>query len=79
MRQLSAYVLPVYSWASPRGTATPIGDPPNILVGASARVVTVGMMVAGYHISFLHYMRACFMRMLIIVVLAMFSCWGLRC
>jgi Na+/H+ antiporter NhaD/arsenite permease-like protein len=75
--QLSTYDLPVYSWASPWGTATLIGDPPNILIGASANVVTVGMMEkAGYHISFLHYMRVCFVPMLITVVLAMFYLLG---
>ncbi|MEW6387739.1 MAG: SLC13 family permease [Thermodesulfobacteriota bacterium] len=40
------------------------------LIGASANVVTVGMAEkAGYHISFLGYMKACFFPMLITVVL----------
>jgi Na+/H+ antiporter NhaD/arsenite permease-like protein len=42
------------------------------LIGASANVVTVGLAEkAGYHISFLGYMKACFIPMLITVALAM--------
>lgn len=41
------------------------------LIGASANVVTVGMAEkAGYHITFLSYMKACFFPMLITVALA---------
>jgi Na+/H+ antiporter NhaD/arsenite permease-like protein len=41
------------------------------MIGASANVVTVGLAEkAGYHISFLHYMKACFVPMLITVGLA---------
>ncbi|MDP3182944.1 MAG: ArsB/NhaD family transporter [Desulfobaccales bacterium] len=40
------------------------------LIGASANVVTVGMAEkAGYHISFLGYMKACFVPMLITVAI----------
>jgi len=42
------------------------------MIGASANVVTVGMMdKAGYQISFLSYMKACFVPMLITVTLCM--------
>ena len=42
------------------------------MIGASANVVTVGMMEkAGYQISFLSYMKACFVPMLITVTLCM--------
>jgi Na+/H+ antiporter NhaD/arsenite permease-like protein len=42
------------------------------MIGASANVVTVGMAdKAGYHISFLGYMKACFVPMLITVAIAM--------
>ncbi len=42
------------------------------LIGASANVVTVGMAEkAGYHISFLGYMKACFIPMLITVAISM--------
>jgi Na+/H+ antiporter NhaD/arsenite permease-like protein len=42
------------------------------MIGASANVVTVGMMEkAGYHISFLGYMKACWWPMLITVAIAM--------
>ena len=42
------------------------------MIGASANVVTVGMMEkAGYQISFLSYMKACFVPMLITVTLGM--------
>ena len=41
------------------------------MIGASANVVTVGLAEkAGYHISFLYYMKACFVPMLITVGLA---------
>jgi Na+/H+ antiporter NhaD/arsenite permease-like protein len=41
------------------------------MIGASANVVTVGLAEkAGYHISFLYYMRACFVPMLITIILA---------
>jgi len=41
------------------------------MIGASANVVTVGLAEkAGYHISFLHYMKACFVPMIITVGLA---------
>ncbi|HLD48561.1 MAG TPA: ArsB/NhaD family transporter, partial [Desulfobaccales bacterium] len=41
------------------------------MIGASANVVTVGLAEkAGYHISFLYYMKACFVPMLITVILA---------
>jgi Na+/H+ antiporter NhaD/arsenite permease-like protein len=41
------------------------------MIGASANVVTVGLAEkAGYHISFLYYMKACFVPMLVTVVLA---------
>jgi Na+/H+ antiporter NhaD/arsenite permease-like protein len=41
------------------------------MIGASANVVTVGLAEkAGYHISFLYYMKACFIPMIITVVLA---------
>jgi Na+/H+ antiporter NhaD/arsenite permease-like protein len=41
------------------------------MIGASANVVTVGLAEkAGYHISFLYYMKACFVPMLISVILA---------
>ena len=47
------------------------------MIGASANVVTVGMMEkAGYHVSFLHYMKVCFVPMLITVLLAMFYLLG---
>ena len=47
------------------------------MIGASANVVTVGMMEkAGYHISFLHYIKVCFVPMLITVVLSMFYLLG---
>jgi Na+/H+ antiporter NhaD/arsenite permease-like protein len=47
------------------------------MIGASANVVTVGMMEkAGYHVSFLHYMKVCFVPMLVTVVLAMFYLLG---
>jgi Na+/H+ antiporter NhaD/arsenite permease-like protein len=40
------------------------------MIGASANVVTVGLAErAGYHISFLAYMKACFVPMLITIVL----------
>jgi Na+/H+ antiporter NhaD/arsenite permease-like protein len=43
------------------------------MIGASANVVTVGLAEkAGYHISFIYYMKACFVPMLITVVLASF-------
>jgi Na+/H+ antiporter NhaD/arsenite permease-like protein len=43
------------------------------MIGASANVVTVGLAEkAGYHISFLYYMKACFVPMLITIVLASF-------
>jgi len=43
------------------------------MIGASANVVTVGLAEkAGYHISFLYYMRACFLPMVITVILATF-------
>jgi Na+/H+ antiporter NhaD/arsenite permease-like protein len=42
------------------------------MIGASANVVTVGLTEkAGYHISFMYYMKACFVPMLITVALAM--------
>jgi len=42
------------------------------MIGASANVVTVGLAEkAGYHISFMAYMRACFVPMLITVALCM--------
>jgi Na+/H+ antiporter NhaD/arsenite permease-like protein len=42
------------------------------MIGASANVVTVGMAEkAGYHISFLGYMKTCFVPMLITVAIAM--------
>jgi Na+/H+ antiporter NhaD/arsenite permease-like protein len=42
------------------------------MIGASANVVTVGMAEkAGYHISFMGYMKACFIPMLITVAVAM--------
>jgi Na+/H+ antiporter NhaD/arsenite permease-like protein len=42
------------------------------IIGASANVVTVGMLEkAGYHISFLGYMKACWWPMLITVAIAM--------
>jgi Na+/H+ antiporter NhaD/arsenite permease-like protein len=42
------------------------------MIGASANVVTVGMAEkAGYHISFMGYMKACFVPMLLTVALAM--------
>ena len=41
------------------------------MIGASANVVTVGLAEkAGIHISFLYYMRACFVPMLITIILA---------
>jgi Na+/H+ antiporter NhaD/arsenite permease-like protein len=41
------------------------------MIGASANVVTVGLAEkSGYHISFLYYMKACFVPMLITVALA---------
>jgi Na+/H+ antiporter NhaD/arsenite permease-like protein len=41
------------------------------MIGASANVVTVGLAEkAGYHISFLYYMKACMIPMLITVALA---------
>jgi Na+/H+ antiporter NhaD/arsenite permease-like protein len=41
------------------------------MIGASANVVTVGLAEkAGYHISFLYYMKACFVPMLITVGMA---------
>ncbi len=43
------------------------------MIGASANVVTVGLAEkAGYHISFLYYMKACFVPMLITVVICSF-------
>ena len=42
------------------------------MIGASANVVTVGLMEkAGYHISFLAYMKACWWPMMITVAIAM--------
>ena len=42
------------------------------MIGASANVVTVGLLEkAGYHISFLAYMKACWWPMMITVVIAM--------
>jgi Na+/H+ antiporter NhaD/arsenite permease-like protein len=42
------------------------------MIGASANVVTVGMMEkAGYQVSFLAYMKACFVPMLVTVTLSM--------
>jgi Na+/H+ antiporter NhaD/arsenite permease-like protein len=42
------------------------------MIGASANVVTVGLAEkAGYHISFRHYLKVCFVPMLITVLLAM--------
>ena len=42
------------------------------MIGASANVVTVGMVEkAGYHISFLDYMKACWWPMMITVTIAM--------
>ncbi|MGA9756554.1 MAG: SLC13 family permease [Desulfobaccales bacterium] len=42
------------------------------MIGASANVVTVGMAEkAGYHISYLEYLKACFAPMLLTVALAM--------
>jgi len=42
------------------------------MIGASANVVTVGLVEkAGYHISFLDYMKACWWPMMITVVIAM--------
>jgi Na+/H+ antiporter NhaD/arsenite permease-like protein len=42
------------------------------MIGASANVVTVGLMEkAGYHVSFLGYMRACWWPMMITVVISM--------
>ncbi|MDD5641947.1 MAG: ArsB/NhaD family transporter [Syntrophales bacterium] len=47
------------------------------MIGASANVVTVGLAEkAGYHISFLHYLKVCFIPMLITVFLAMFYLLG---
>ncbi|MFZ5450819.1 MAG: SLC13 family permease [Thermodesulfobacteriota bacterium] len=47
------------------------------MIGASANVVTVGLAEkAGYHISFLHYIKVCFIPMLITVFLAMFYLLG---
>ena len=41
------------------------------MIGASANVVTVGLAEkSGYHISFLYYMKACFVPMIITVVMA---------
>jgi Na+/H+ antiporter NhaD/arsenite permease-like protein len=43
------------------------------MIGASANVVTVGMAEkAGYHISFVEYMRRCWVPMMIIVTICMF-------
>jgi Na+/H+ antiporter NhaD/arsenite permease-like protein len=43
------------------------------MIGASANVVTVGMAEkAGYHISFVEYMRRCWWPMMIIVTISMF-------
>jgi Na+/H+ antiporter NhaD/arsenite permease-like protein len=40
------------------------------MIGASANVVTVGLAErAGYHISFLAYLKACFVPMLITIVI----------
>jgi Na+/H+ antiporter NhaD/arsenite permease-like protein len=42
------------------------------MIGASANVVTVGLVEkAGYHISFLGYMKACWWPMMLTVVIAM--------
>ncbi len=41
------------------------------MIGASANVVTVGLAEkAGYHISFIYYMKACFIPMIITVIMA---------
>jgi Na+/H+ antiporter NhaD/arsenite permease-like protein len=41
------------------------------MIGASANVVTVGLAEkSGYHISFLYYMKACFVPMIITIILA---------
>jgi Na+/H+ antiporter NhaD/arsenite permease-like protein len=41
------------------------------MIGASANVVTVGLAEkAGYHISFLYYLKACFVPMVITVILS---------
>jgi Na+/H+ antiporter NhaD/arsenite permease-like protein len=43
------------------------------MIGASANVVTVGMAErAGYHISFMYYIKACFIPMIITIILASF-------
>jgi Na+/H+ antiporter NhaD/arsenite permease-like protein len=43
------------------------------MIGASANVVTVGMAErAGYHISFMYYIKACFIPMIITIVLCSF-------
>ena len=42
------------------------------MIGASANVVTVGLMEkAGYHISFVDYMKACWWPMVITVIISM--------
>ncbi len=42
------------------------------MIGASANVVTVGLMEkAGYHVSFLGYMRACWWPMMLTVIISM--------
>ncbi len=42
------------------------------MIGASANVVTVGLVEkAGYHISFMHYMKACWWPMMITVTISM--------
>ena len=49
------------------------------MIGASANVVTVGMAEkAGYHISFLAYMRACWWPMIITVFICMFYLLGFK-
>jgi Na+/H+ antiporter NhaD/arsenite permease-like protein len=43
------------------------------MIGASANVVTMGLAEkAGYHISFLYYMKACWWPMMITVTIAIF-------
>ena len=43
------------------------------MIGASANVVTVGMAErAGYHISFMYYIKACFIPMIITIILCSF-------
>ena len=64
-------LLPEVFASNVGGTVTLIGDPPNIMIGASANVVTAGMAEkAGYPVSFNQYLRVALLPMLLTVALS---------